>query len=321
MRNSLASPLLSLIFALLASGGCAAPAYQPGLRKAPAASAPGVIHREGRLEGAGGVSLFNQEWTPDGAVRATLLIVHGLKDHSDRYAGFAERLARAGYRVRAFDLRGHGDSAGDRVWVDRFDEYLEDLDIEIEKVRGELPNKPVFLMGHSMGGAIVTLAALQGRSPVRGLILSAPALKRGSQVSGFVAGIAGILGSVAPRLAVLDLRDEDFSRDPQVVEGMKRDPLISHGKGPARTGKGLLSAIERIQVGMEKLTIPVLALHGTEDRLTNPDGSRELVSRAASQDKTLKLYPGLFHDLLHEPEHAQVEQDILTWLDARSAHL
>ncbi len=303
------------LFCTVLSIGCAAPAYVSGLRVAPALN-PALAHDEGRFDGKDGVSLFEESWRPTTQAKAVLVMVHGLKDHADRYAVLAEAAVEKGYAVYAFDLRGHGDSDGDRVWVDSFDDYLADLKIFLERVRAKEPNKPLFLFGHSMGGAIVTLYTLTEKPALAGLLLSAPALKPGEDVSGFLIGVTKMLGSLTPTLAVLELDDNAFSRDPQVVAEMKADPLVYQGKGPARTAKELLKALARIDEAMEQLTVPLFIMHGTQDKLTNPAGSEALQQRAASTDKTLKRYEGLFHDLIHEPEKKQVMSDLLTWLDA-----
>lgn len=277
-----------------------------------------VVHQTGHFEGDGGLKLFRQSWRPNRAARGALVVVHGLKDHSSRYAALAQRLAQDGYAVHAMDLRGHAASSGDRVWVDSFDQYAADLDLFVNAVRKDEGEVPLFVMGHSMGGAIVTTWTL-GRDPkVSGIILSAPALKKGDDISGFLVGVTRVLGSVFPRLAVLDLPKEKFSRDPAVIADMEKDPLVDQGKGPARTAKELLNALEAIGQKMPEFKHPVLLLHGTQDGLTNPEGSRELHQKAASTDKTLKIYEGLFHDLLHEPEREQVMRDIHDWLNARA---
>jgi alpha-beta hydrolase superfamily lysophospholipase len=285
------------------------------------ASAPvvGVQHTEGTFVGEKGVRLYEQTWRPDSSPRAALIIVHGLKDHSGRYARLGEQLARRGFAVHAFDLRGHGNSEGARVWVDEFDDYLGDLDRFVARVRAREGGRPLFLFGHSMGGAIVTLYVTTLQARVDGVVLSGPALKRGSDVSSFLVGTTKLLAGVLPRLAVLRLANENFSRDPHAVAELADDPLVYQGAGPARTAAELLRAIERIQKHLEDVVQPVLVLHGTADKLTNPEGSRELVERARSSDKTLRLYEGLYHDLLHEPERERIAADLCDWLEAHAA--
>lgn len=308
----LASTLMS--FTILT--GCSSAAYKPGLRN-PTAPASGIDHSEYRVRSKDNLSLFAQAWRPQGDVKGALILVHGLKDHSDRYNDFATTLAKNGVAVFAFDLRGHGDSEGDREWVKPFDQYLDDLDLFYQKVRQELPARPIFLFGHSMGGAIVTLYTLERKPEIKGLILSAPALKPGADVNAFLIGVTGVIGTIAPALPVLKLDPHFFTRDPLAKKNMETDPLITPGKVPARTAKELLGALEKIQAEQENLQVAFITIHGSDDKVTNPDGSRLLNERASSKDKTLKIYDGAFHDLLHDLEKEKVTVDLTEWLQKR----
>lgn len=306
-----------VLIAVLAFGvGCAGPAYVAGKRVAPAIPED-VAHVEGRMKTGDGLELLVQSWKPKGETKGTLILVHGLKDYADRYLELALAAARKGYSVHALDLRGHGDSQGDRVWVERFDQYLADLGQFVTRVQAEEPGKPLFLLGHSMGGAIVTLYTLTEKPKLAGLITSAGALE--TDAPGGLVGVVNFFSTVAPRLAVFELDDTKFSRDTKVVESMKVDPLIYDAKGPARTASELLGAIARIHAQANTLSVPLLTLHGSDDQVTPPGGSKWLVEVAASQDKTNKVFPGLVHDLLHEPEREQVIAEILRWLDAHSS--
>jgi alpha-beta hydrolase superfamily lysophospholipase len=249
-------------------------------------------------------------------VRAVLVVMHGLEDHSGRYSGLAERLTAAGYAVYAFDLRGHGRSSGRRVQVDSFDQYTSDLAAFIELVRTHEPGRPVFLFGHSMGGAIATLTTIEKRPELAGLILSGAALRL--DVWPMTAALTRHSGSLLPRLPFFRLNEDDFSSDPAVVADMKKDPLVYHGGAPVGTAAELIGATARIWAGVDRLTLPILALHGTRDRLTSPAGSRELVARVPSTDATLRIYDGFMHDLLHEPDGQRVAADIQAWLDAHT---
>ena len=297
---------------LLLCAGCAGGRYVPQQPAAVAISA-GVRHAEGTFLGFNNLELYEQSWAPaQGEPRAVLVIVHGLKDHSARYAEFADRLAQHGYLVRAFDLKGHGSSDGRRVYVDDFDEYAADLDTFVKRAR--LEGKPLFVLGHSMGGAISTDWVLTRKPKLDGLLLSGAALE--TDVSGFTRGAVRFTGTVFKLLAVFSLDLDKFSRDPAVVAACKADPLVDQGNGPAITARELLNAISFIGEHMEDVEVPLLAMHGGADVITLPEGSRELVRRARSKDKTLKIYDGLYHDLLHEPEKEQVMTDIAAWLDA-----
>jgi acylglycerol lipase len=301
--------------------GCGRP---PGFPARPGGTTPSdpsrVDHAEGFFAGAGDVQLFEQSWRPPGAPpRAVVVLVHGLLDHSSRYAAVATCLADHGFAVYAFDLRGHAHSAGPRVWVDRFDDYLADLDRFVERVRAREPGKPVFVFGHSMGGAIVTLWAVTRKPAVAGVTLSAAALQVG--VSGLKVLGTKVIAGLAPRAGVFSLDLRDFSRDPAVVKEALDDPWVYHHGAPARTARELLRAIRRIEAAEEDVTVPLLLMHGTADKVTPPAGSKALYERARTADKTLKLYDGLYHDLFHEPEKATVVRDWLDWLEKRAPPL
>ena len=312
-HRSIGAAVLGLNLLLIACGAA------PSTTRLPVPPLPATVaHATAEIPGEGGIVLSGQSWRPAaGPVRALVVIVHGLKDHSSRYADLATALVGRQCAVYGFDLRGHGNSGGGRVRIERFEEYLLELDRVLGHARATEPGLPVFLFGHSMGGAIATLHTLTRPTQPQGLVLSAPALVAGSEVSGFLIGTTRFLGAVMPWLPVLDLDDEAFSRDPAVVADLRGDPLVHHDKAAARTAARLLNALERIQERMATLKAPVLLLHATDDKLTNPEGSKLLHSRAASTDKTLKIYPGLYHDLLHEPEKAMVLGDIVGWVAAR----
>ena len=280
--------------------------------------APQVTTEESTFKGTGGVRLFEARWRPARPARACLVLVHGLKDYGARYAELATALAAVGIATHATDLRGHGRSGGERVWVNSFEEYLEDLDLSLERARATYPGKPIFLFGHSMGGTIVTLYTITRKPKLHGLITSAGSLKPGAGLTPAQARHAKALSLLTPHLATLKLNDELFSRDPKVVAGMATDRWMEDGPGPARTAGELIQARETLQPREGELTVPLLVLHGSADRVCNPDGSRELVDNASSKDKTLKIYNGFYHDLLHEPGHARVLDDVVGWINSRA---
>jgi len=314
--------LLSSLLLLAACQGPSPAARAPGASTTAFSAIAGrdIAHEEANFEGTGGLQLFSQSWRPVGEQpRAVLIVVHGLRDHGSRYAELAANLVGQGFAVYAFDLRGHGHSGGVRVGLDSFDDYLSDLGRFLEGVKQREPGRPVFLFGHSMGGAIVTLFTLEKKPDVQGLVLSAPALKPGQDVSKALIATTKVMGGVLPNLDVLSLDPKQFSRDPAVVKENETDPLIFQEAAPARTASRLLTALGTLSERMEELTTPVLVMHGTADTVTDPEGSKALARRARSTDKTLKLYDGLFHDLLHEPEKAKVLGDVSGWLGARAS--
>lgn len=276
---------------------------------------PYVNHFEKTFYSFDHTRLFEQSWVPFGKPKAVVIIMHGLKDRSELYSDFAKKLADNNYAVYAFDLRGHGKSGGERVYIDSFEEYINDFDLFFKNVQQREKGSPIFLMGHSMGGAIVARYIIEREPDIKGFILSAPAIKEGKDISPDLISATKKVASIFPRLKVLELKDNLFSRDPDTVKKNQNDPLISHENGPAKTAAELLDTLVFIQNNLEKINKPFLDLHGTADQITNPEGSKMLYEKASSTDKTLKNYDGLYHDLLHEPEKDKVSNDILEWFN------
>jgi acylglycerol lipase len=300
--------------ALFSSSACAPPELATRPPRAPAT--PDPLHETGFFTASGGITLFEQSWHPEGPPRAVVVIHHGLKSHSDHYDEVAHRLTALGYAVYGYDMRGHGRSEGRRAALDDFEDLVEDLSIFLARVRARQPHEPIFLMGHSVGGAVVTLFTLERRPAIAGLVVLAPAIRVDSPP--MLAAAAPLTATLMPNFPAVDVPDEAFSRDPATLAAMARDPLVYHPAGPARTAGGLLAALERVWRRAGELDVPLLALHGTADRATDPRGSAELVQRARSRDKTLFLYRGLYHDLFHEPEREQVMSDVFDWLNRRA---
>ena len=278
-----------------------------------------MVHLERTFDSSDKLRLFSRSWERRGqAKRAILIIQHGLKDHSGRYSELAGALMPLGFAIYAMDFRGHGRSEGKKAYVGNFASLIDDLKLFVNQVHEQNPNVPLFYFGHSMGGTLGVLASINCDVVFHGVVLSAPALAPGAGISPMLLRITRFLGMFLPGLPLMKLPNKDFSRDPQVVAAMDKDPYILQKSGPVRTAAQLLGAMDKINSQMEKFSVPVLILHGDADKLANPAGSRKLADRASSKDKTLKLYPGLVHDLVHEPEKAQVIGDIVAWLDAQA---
>lgn len=272
-------------------------------------------HHENRFTARDGLQLYEQSWLPNREPRAVVVIIHGINEHSGRYAQLAANLNRHGYAVYTMDLRGHGRSAGPRALVRSFDDYLDDVEVLLERVADREPNKPIFLFGHSMGGAIVARLGITRPPKVRGLILSAPAVLIAGGVFPLLRRLAWLASIVWPTLRVTRMGCRFISRDPAVVEAFRNDPLVFHGRFPVRTGAEILANAKHLQTNASRLRLPLLIFHGTGDFVTDPQGSRLLASRAASSDKTLRLYEGFYHEVFSEPEREQVVADLLAWLD------
>ena len=218
----------------------------------------------------------------------------------------------------SYDQHGHGksDPAGPKAVIDTFDGLWDDLDIFMERARERADGKPVFLLGHSMGGEIIVSYVLDRDPVVKGLLASAAAVKISDDISPLLMTVASMLSKIAPKMPTIVLDGTAISRDQAVVDKYDSDPLNYRGGVPARTGGEMNRVIKFINANMEKITLPILIMHGTADRLADPQGSKDLYARVQSADKTLKLYEGFYHEILNEPEKDQVIADMVQWLDA-----
>jgi acylglycerol lipase len=274
-----------------------------------------IDHLEGRLAGAAGADLYWQAWLPAAEPRKVVVIAHGGGEHSGRYAHVGARLIAAGAAAYALDHRGHGRSTGRRALIDRLDHVLADLDGFVTLVASRHPGRPVHLLGHSLGGTFAVAYALRHQHRLAGLLLSGPvaALEAASPA---LRRAARVLSAVAPTLGVYRVDPSRISRDPAVVQAYRDDPLVHHGALPVRTVAEVGAAVERFPAEVPRLRLPMLVMHGGADSIAPPSGSRMLHDRAGSADRTLRLYDGLFHEILNEPEREAVLGDLVGWLDA-----
>lgn len=277
-----------------------------------------MTEHERRFSGREGLACCYRVWLPDQAPKAALALFHGVCEHSGRYRALAEELTRHDYAVYAPDLRGHGRSDGERILIRQFDQHLDDAEQLLCEVRAQHPGCPVFVLGHSMGGAIAARLAIRRRPPICGLILSAAPVRVAGHMFPVLRHLAGVASYLFPRLRLIRVGSSRLSRDPAVIADFRQDPLVYNGKFPVRTGAEILRAARELHRELDALELPVLILHGTGDWITDPRGSRELYEQARSTDKTLKLYDGLYHDLFHEPEWREVTADVIRWLADRT---
>ncbi len=247
------------------------------------------------------------------------MLVHGLGEHSGRYAHVADRLTASGYAVHALDHRGHGKSEGKRVYVKSYDEFMADLIQFRALVERSHPGLPVVALGHSMGGNLVMGHVLDHQDGLAGVVLSGPALKVGDELSPAKITIFKAVAKVAPGLRPEGLDAEAISRDPAVVAAYQADPLVFTGKISAGLGAALLDAMDTFPARYASLSLPILLLHGSEDRLTNIEGTRELEREATNAAVTAHYYDGLYHEVFNEPEQDRVLDDLVAWLDAQTA--
>ena len=275
-------------------------------------------HAEGTLKEPTGHNLFYQYWLPDRNPKAVLMIVHGLAEHRGRYMNLVNYFVPRAYAVCGFDYRGHGKSEGLRGYVDRFSDYVSDVRAFFEKVHQDHTNLKIFLVGHSMGATIAVAYAVQYQRDLAGLIISGVGLKPGASISPALKAIARLISRFSPKTGLTVLDASAISSDKAVVDAYVNDPLVYRGKISARLGAEMINTIDRLPSLMPQIKLPILIMHGTADRLCNPEGSQIVYNLVGSQDKTLKLYEGFYHEIFNEPEYKKVMADVETWL---SAHL
>lgn len=270
-------------------------------------------HRQFELRTADAVNLAGQAWLPP-QPRAMIVVVHGIAEHSGRYAFLAERANRQGIGLVSVDLRGHGRSPGERSYVERFDDYLLDVDALLAKAQELAPGCPLFLMGHSMGGAIALRWLAQRRQPLAGLVLSSAALKIGGDVPRLLVALAPLLSRWLPHLRGTRIDPTLISRDATAVAAYVGDPLVSLQAPPARTGAELLRIMTVNRVSAPGLDVPVYLFHGDADRLTDPAGSREIFDLWGGSDRSLRLWPGSRHETLNDLDREAVATELLDWM-------
>ncbi len=273
-------------------------------------------HIEGSFKGVRDTDIYYQGWLPDGNVKAVLLVVHGLGEYSGRYMNVVNHFVPLGYAVYGQDHIGHGKSDGPREYVDRFEDFTGPLTKYYNMVAGWQPEKPIFLLGHSLGGLIATYYLLDHQANFNGAIISAPSIKVSDSLLATTIAMGKVLSVLMPKAGVLALDAGAISRDPQVVTAYANDPLVFHGKTPARLAAETLKAMQRVTSELEKIVLPIIIVQGSDDKLVDPAGAQMLYDRASSKDKTIKIYDGLYHEVFNEPERARVLADVETWLAA-----
>lgn len=272
-----------------------------------------IKHHKGYSVTADNIRLFEQSWLPNN-IKAIVIIVHGYAEHSDRYAWVASQLTSQDFAVYSFDLRGHGKSEGNRGTINSFDTYLKDLESFINEIRLREVSQPIFLLGHSLGGAISSLFAIRNKFSISGLILSSALIGFSNKLILKSTSLMVLIARIVPTLPITRLDSHKISRDIKVVNSYKDDPLVYQGYISAQMLAAILKAISEIQANSDKIEIPLLILHGTADEIVTMKASQHLYKNISSKQKNVILYDGLYHEILNEPERNKVIFDIKTWI-------
>ena len=267
-----------------------------------------------------GATLALRDWPlAERAVpRAMVVIVHGLGEHSGRYAHVAQQLNSWGFAVRAFDLCGHGGSSGAPGSMADDHRLLDDLATVIDRSRAELaPGTRLVLLGHSLGGLIASRFVSLKLRAVDALVLSSPALDAG--LNAFQKFLIATLPSIAPNLRVGNGLDATFlSHDPAVVAAYRADPLV-HDRISARLARFIAEAGVQTRALAAQWTVPTLLIYAGQDRLVNPAGSRDFVAKAPGAVVTSHCFEDLYHEIFNEADSAPVFTLLQQWLDQHVA--
>lgn len=264
-------------------------------------------------------------WTPDdgaSSAKGLVLILHGGAEHCGRYTAIATELTSLGLVVVSHDHRGHGKSEGSRLYVDTFDEYVQDALMHLKILQQDYARLPIFLLGHSMG-ATVSLGLLLkhlDEVPVRGMVFIAPAfMSTQKSVPAYKVSMARLASKLYPQMQVAPIEPGWMSRDPAVLKDYKEDPLVYHGGVKARWGLAYLDMLAEVKGKWKDVRTPFLTIHGTGDNLWSSKGSELFHEEAASEDKNIRLFDGAYHQVHHEPDGVGSEciKSLSSWIQQR----
>ncbi len=271
-------------------------------------------HFEDSWQTSDGLTIFAEGWAADGEPRAAVGLIHGIGEHVHRYLHVGEFLAQAGFACMGFDLRGHGRSAGQRGHAPDYQLLLDDIAVFLARLQQRYPAQPIFLYGHSLGGNLVINYALRRQPGIAGIVASAPELRLAFAPPPSKVALARLMNRLLPSYSQASGLDTTaLSRDEAVVQAYRSDPLV-HDCISARMFVGCYEAGLWALQHVAELKLPLLLMHGSADRLTSVEASQEFAQNAGEYC-SLKIWPGLYHEIHNEPERAEVLAYALTWME------
>jgi alpha-beta hydrolase superfamily lysophospholipase len=202
------------------------------------------------------------------------------------------------------------------VYVERFDDYTSTLKIYFDMIHHWQSDRPIFLVGHSMGGLISAVYLLDYQTELAGAVLSGPVVKVPSNITSVTLLMGKILSALIPRFGLLGLDANGVSRDPMVVKAYVNDPLVHTGKTTARLSNEMLKAMQHVSGQAAEITLPIMIVQGSADKLVDPAGAQMLYDTVSSADKEIRIYDGFYHEVLNEPQHDKVLHDVEMWLES-----
>ncbi len=265
---------------------------------------------------ADGLTIYTESALPTGAPKAAVLVVHGYAEHSGRYRHVIDKLVASGYAVYTLDHRGHGKSEGIRAYCDRMDQFVEDLQLYFERVKAAQPSKKHFLLAHSMGALISLAFTERHQGEIDALVISGAPVLADANVSPALVWVGKVMTRVAPKLPFLTVNQPGIlSSDPEIDQAWESDPLTYKGLMRVRLGVELNNMARDVRDRLAELRLPILIMHGSEDKLVNPSSSQLAYDKVSSSDKTLNLYPKMRHEIMNEIGKEAVLNEIVNWLD------
>lgn len=261
-----------------------------------------------------GLQLFGQSWQPEDQSRAVVCLIHGLGEHNGRYVHVADSLTQAGYTLISFDLRGHGKSEGPRGHTPSYEALMRDISSLLEIVNKQFPQLSSFLYGHSLGGNLVLNYVLRRQPQFKGVIVTGPWLRLAFEPPAFKIALGKITNQLCPAFSQKSgLDTKVLSHNPEVVHAYENDPLV-HDHISARMFISIYQAGKWALEHASEFSLPLLLMHGGEDKIISVEASREFVNRITKKC-TLKIWDGLYHEIHNEPEKEEVFKFLIDWLD------
>jgi acylglycerol lipase len=249
--------------------------------------------------------------------KGLVLILHGYGEHSGRYEHVMDAFAARDYAVYVPDHRGHGHSQ--RVFgdIEGRDKLREDIRILTQNIKQAHPGLPVVVLGHSVGGMLALYQLIAYQDDYDAAIVTGPAILLPEGVSPLMKTLAGLVAAIAPNLPIQELDLSEATRNMEMRADDDRDPLQYRGRARARTGNEIIHCQEEIQNRLHEIGLPILIMHGVDDKVIDPAATEIVYARIGSGDKIKKIWPGLFHEIMNEPERDEVFQFMFDWLDER----
>ena len=258
-----------------------------------------------------------REWQVENS-KAVVLLVHGLGEHCQRYEPICRDLNQADYVVSSMDLPNHGRSDGVKGHVDSFSVFQNAVLGLYLKIKDAYPAHPLFILGHSMGGLITARFFIDHQDKFQGAVLSGPAIETVEQPPAWQVKLITVIAKILPKVGITPTVDGAMvSRLPTTVQAYNNDPLINANKLSAKLLVEFSNTMGEVKKSAQVISLPLLIMHGSEDKLTEPKGSQWLYDNVASNDKTIRMYEGLYHEIFNEPEGPAIYQEVVDWLDSQ----